>query len=62
MSIEGERGLDRIAESFVSVQNATVELAAPDAPLRNFGNRIETSLDPGQSPEQSSKHQLPHEK
>ena len=62
MSIEGDKGLDRTAESWVSVQNATVELAVPDAPLRNFGSRIETSLDPGQSPEQSSKHQLPHEK
>ena len=61
-SIEGDRGLDRTAETWVSVQNATVELAAPDAPLRKFGNRIETSLDPGQSPEQSSTHLPPHEK
>ena len=59
VSIRGPKRVDRTAEEWVSVQNATVELAPSDSPLRKQEDRIESSLDPGQSPEQSSMQVLP---
>ena len=59
-SIEGDKRLDRTAESWDSLRYATVELAVSDASLRKHTSRIEPSPDPGQSPEQGSTHPLPH--
>jgi hypothetical protein len=59
-SIEGDKRLERTAESWDSLEHATVALAVSDAPLRKFEDRIDSSPDPGQSPEQSSTHPLPH--
>jgi hypothetical protein len=60
ISIEGDKRLERTAESWDSLEHATVALAVSDAPLRKFEDRIDSSPDPGQSPEQSSTHPLPH--
>ncbi len=59
-SIEGDKRLDRTAESWDSLRYATVELAVSDASSRKHTRRIEPSPDPGQSPEQGSTHPLPH--
>ena len=60
-SIEGDKRLERTAESWDSLCYATVALAVSDAPSRKLARRIEPSPDPGQSPEQSSTHPLPHD-
>ena len=57
-SIEGDKRLERTAESWDSLEHATVALAVSDAPLRKFEDRIDSSPDPGQSPEQISTHPL----
>ena len=59
-SIEGDKRLERTAESWDSLEHATVALAVSDAPLRKFEDRIDSSPDPGQSPKQSLTHPLPH--
>jgi len=55
-----DRRLDRTAEQWDSLCYATVELAASDSPLRKFEDSIDSSPDPEQSSEHSSKHPLPH--
>ena len=60
-SIEGDKRLERTAESWDSLCYATVALAVSDATSRKLARRIEPSPDPGQSPEQSSTHPLPHD-
>jgi hypothetical protein len=60
VSKRGPKRVDRTAEEWVSSLNATVELAPSDSPLRKQEERTESSLDPGQSPEQSSMQDLPH--
>ena len=59
-SIEGDKRLDRTAESWDSLRYATVELAVSDASLRKHTSRIEPFPNPRQSPEQGSTHPLPH--